>query len=978
MMPNFIDAHNMYVNDCERGNAHEFNSFVADRNIDLKCFGVFHLNIRSINSNFNLLIAYLNSLNFKFPIIVLTETWLCDNDIGSYNLDNYSSFNIKANGRSGGVCVFVHDSFSAHQVNIVHGNSFQSVNLNIKIPYFGEIFLAAIYRSPSNSKFMFNNDFQNTYSNVFNNNTKLLFVGDFNMNLFLDHDVQVNRFANFFYSLNLIPLITVPTRVQDDADGGTLIDNIWSNVPHRSETFVFNCGITDHYPIASIFPFLMGSDLIKIRFRDFSETNLAAFTSDFELLRGSFINNFPDLHSAHTGLELWLSSTLDHYFPIHEKSVGLKRLNAPWLTKSLLKCIDKKHKMYRLFKNGFISRTYFNVYKNKLKSVINYAKAAYFDRRFYNAKNSIKKTWGIINKSLNRKKTCKISDLKVNNRDVTDVGEICEVLNSHFVSVANNLHSQLSILDDNDDDLLNIIPFNSSSIVMLDTDPMEVSAAITDLKNNANIKMPTKFIKLFDEILSPILCDLFNECLQSGIFPNPLKKASITPIFKAGKRSDPNNYRPISVLSDLSKIYETLILTRLDSFLSAKSILSFNQYGFRNNRSTQEACIDLLNVLYNAFTDKTFAISLFIDFSKAFDCVDHKRLLDKLHRYGIRGNAHALIKSYLSDRTQSVKMLERSSANLSVHCGIPQGSKLGPILFNIFVNDISNIPMSCANPFQFADDTAFAAHGHDLHLLLNNFNVDMALFYRWCIKNKLSLNYNKTKAIIFTTKHLNDSIPNIVINENIIEYVSDYNYLGLTIDSGLTFKNHAALLNSRLHRLVGVTYTLKYVLSLHAAKIFYSSMVLSVLSYTIVIWGGTSQEYISNLQISQNKIIRNLFSNKMPDANTNEIYQRLEILKVSNIYKLELGKLMFNALYRERYSKLKTEIAALGWTHNFNTRKINILRLPRARINVDKGRALFAATSFWNTLPLYIRSKRSVPSFGRALKSYLLSQQMPT
>ena len=753
------------------------------------------------------------------------------------------------------------------------------------------------------------------------------------MNLFHDNDVQINRMVNFFNTLNLTPLITLPTRVPTNADAGSLIDNIWTNITQYVESIVFDCNITDHFPIASIFPFLMGNNLVKLKFRNFSQANTDAFVGDFEYLRESFVDSI-DLHATHINLGHWLADILNQYFPLCEKFVGLKRLNTPWLSKRMLVCINKKHKMYRLFKYGLISRAHFNVYKNKLKTAIKCAKRSYFNQRFLLAKHNIKKTWDIINKTLNRKKTGTLVDsLKVNNNlEFTDRREICDALNSYFVTAAHNLHSDLAGADDDiDGDFLHFIPYNSDSIVILDSDPMEVFAVIRDLNNSTNIEMPTRFIKLFAEVLSPVLSRLFNECLDSGIFPNSFKIANVTPLFKSGERSDPGNYRPISVLSDLNKVYETLLLTRLISLIDAKSILSPSQYGFRNNRSTQEACIDLLDVLYKAFTNKTYAISLFVDFRKAFDCVDHDRLLLKLYRYGIRGRAHALVKSYLNDRTQCVRLQGHKSEVLSVNCGIPQGSKLGPLLFNLFVNDISNVFLGgCSSPFQFADDTAFAACGEDLNTLLDAFNTDMALFYKWCFKNKLFINYDKTKAMLFTSRPLNNDIPNVIINGIQIEYVNDYDYLGVTIDSGLTFRKHTTKLNIRLRRLVGVTFYLNCALSLHAAKIFYSSMVSSLIRYAIVIWGGTFQCYISDLQISKNKIICNLFLDKMPEMSTNEIYYSLSILKVTSIYKLELGKLIYTSFYMEKYPKLRMAIQNLGWSHNFNTRKINALRLPRA------------------------------------------------
>src|SRR6188768_3865486 len=215
------------------------------------------------------------------------------------------------------------------------------------------------------------------------------------------------------------------------------------------------------------------------------------------------------------------------------------------------------------------------------------------------------------------------------------------------------------------------------------------------------------------ELLADPLCYIYNLSINAGIFPDKLKIAKVIPIFKKGDKSEISNYRPISLLSVFSKVFEKIVAKRIISFLSKYAIISDNQFGFRPNHSTTTALLSTIDEIYNSIDDNNFVLGIFLDISKAFDCVNHKILLAKLFHYGIRGQLNKWFESYLHNRSQYTSVNGASSSLDSISSGVPQGSVLGPLLFIIFINDIALLKPIKSLIKMFADDTNLFISGNN-------------------------------------------------------------------------------------------------------------------------------------------------------------------------------------------------------------------------------------------------------------------------
>ena len=249
------------------------------------------------------------------------------------------------------------------------------------------------------------------------------------------------------------------------------------------------------------------------------------------------------------------------------------------------------------------------------------------------------------------------------------------------------------------------------------------------------------------------LCDpllhIFNLSYSSGIFPDSLKIGKVTPKYKAGNSSDLDNYRPISVLLCFSKILERIIYNIVYTYLQKNKILYCKQFGFQAGHFTDHAIIQLLNQIYENFEENKYTLGVFIDLSKAFDTVDHKRLLSKLEIHGINGNMLKWFESYLTNRKQYIQIDKETKIALQdVTCGAPQGLMLGPLLFLIYVNDLQ-YASNLIEPIMFADDTNLFYAERDKKKFFQMVNNELQKIFQWFISNKLSINLSKTKYLFF-------------------------------------------------------------------------------------------------------------------------------------------------------------------------------------------------------------------------------------
>ena len=463
------------------------------------------------------------------------------------------------------------------------------------------------------------------------------------------------------------------------------------------------------------------------------------------------------------------------------------------------------------------------------------------------------------------------------------------------------------------------------------------------------------------ESIAPHLALIYNLCISEGVFPDLMKLSKVIPLFKSGDLNDVSNFRPISILPVLSKVFEKLMLNDLLGHFNRNRLLSTSQFGFTKGRSTTDAASALIKSIYNIWEQSCDAIGIFCDLSKAFDCVDHGTLILKLKHDGLSCNALRLMSSYLSNRTQTIVVNGSQSVGAVVKLGVPQGSILGPFLFLVYINDLPCIVENLCDIVLFADDTSLVFKVERKLMDFSEINETLGKVLDWFTINNLLLNAKKTKCVRFALPNVGPVESSIVLNGECLEFVDKAIFLGLTLDKNLQWSPHIAVLARKLSAAAFAVRKIRQLTNVDTARLVYHSYFHSVMSYGILVWGKAAD--IQTIFVLQKRAIRSIYNLSTRDS-LREIFKDTNILTVASQYIYE--NIMYVIKNIDSFPKNSD-------THNFNTRNKNKIAIRKFRVRKVYKSFLGQCIHIYNKLPEEVL-RLPLPTLKCYLKKILVSK----
>ena len=941
------------------------------------CFKILSLNIRSLSKHYEELSNLISSLSFTFSCIILTETFQNEDKKSLYSLTGYDSFEIyRGKKKGGGVSVFIKEEFKAKQFYSIVSSDIEAIGVTL-IDGVRNISLIGLYRPPQGSRLNFIHSLDNLFNTKIKNELCIV-AGDFNIDVSKGNTVSYckDRFCNTMTSNGFTNLITNTTRPNTNNDyNSTIIDHIWINKHETTKTFTLCTDISDHYPCILTIESLTSPPLLReISYRPVSDKRKHSFINNLRTSDFSFIHD--DTISIDTKFQRFSDifyTLFDAHFPIKYKTISEKRIKNKWLSKALLTSIRQKHKLLKHVRKGDIPLQTYTRYSALLTKVIRNAKSTYYKSKLTQGQD-VRLTWNVINDILHRKKIKKnlIDKLVINDKVLTNKQEIAEELNTYFTTLGSNISNQIPPAQKS---FLEYIKHNNGDKFFFnDVSNEEVKCIIKNLKNKSSdiYEIPNWVYKHCNSEISPVLAALYNLSLKHGVFPSTLKTARVTPIPKTKDTTIPQNFRPISILHTIGKILEKIVHLQLTDYLHENELLSRTQFGFTKNRNTEDALIYITEHIYKALNAKHTCVLLLLDFSKAFDVVPHNQLLEKLDTMGLSEMSLKWFTSYLSNRAQYVRLGDASSSPKTISHGVPQGSILGPLLFNLYTNDFSKCHNSIHS--QYADDTAILITDNNITSLNNRVNAELRNVIDWVEANKLSLNLQKTHYLIITNLKKPVKLK-IIARDSDIKQTSTAKLLGVMFDDKLSFKGH---INNVVTKLSSATYALlklKPAVPKFVLKQLYYSLVYPNLLYGISIWGCAKKSHLQPLIVVHKKIIRILSGTRNFIEHTNPLFARMSLLKIRDLHALAVTSHIFR-VQNGLSSSLLTSLLTSHQTSNERAlRSTQSGNLSKSNYTLTKSRGSISyhGIELWNNVPTDIRSSTSSHSFRKKYKLQLLS-----
>ncbi|MCW4336379.1 MAG: reverse transcriptase domain-containing protein [Candidatus Thiodiazotropha endolucinida] len=960
---------------------------VVQTNINFKHRGIHfcNLNIRHLKPKIDDIKLLLNQTN-SIDVFGICETFLnttIDNDsihVDGYQIerkDRYENAST-APGKGGGILFYLANHIDYVRRNNLESPDIESIWLEIKLKNNRPFLVCSFYRPPSANAEWYDN-FSKQIENSLSISDEVYIMGDINIDFRAGY-LSKPKWKHIVEINDLQQVIDKPTRVT--AHSSTLIDHLYVSNPYFLSDITVPCiAISDHYPIC--FTRKTSKNTIKRKdhqtiqyrcFKTFSDDIFLKELSDALQTFNVTQNNPNENFDSWTNI---LFTILNKHAPLKTKRV--KRNNQPgWMNDDIKVAITQRD-INHCNKNW----NEYKYWRNQTTTLIRSAKKDFFNKAITENKDNAY-LWRHI-KDLNGKTSASKlpAELVIDGTSFCKPQDIVENLNIFFSSLSDTLNSSQPINGSE-------VNWKTLSEHIENKVPADVKFRIpimklSDLKSYINSLDASKatgldgisprIIKLSSDIICPTLLDIINVGFISGNFPDSLKTARINPIHKGGARCDPANYRPISILSVISKIIEKHVTKHLFGYLNKYQLLHKSQSGFRKHHSCNTALINLVDNWLKGIDNCETVGAIFFDLRKAFDVVDHNLLLKKLASYKFDPMSLNWVRSYLTNRSQCILENSLKSSFQSIKAGVPQGSVLGPVLFLLFVNDLP-LFINEAHIDMYADDATVHHANKCMDVVETTIQGGGIDFSNWCLSNKMYINLSKTSVMTIGTRQnlQNSNSINIYLNNELLHQTDTQRLLGIEIDKTLSWDVQIDSVCQSVARKITLMKQLSKYVNKESLKQYYLSYILPIFDYGCIIWSRCSVANTNRLLKLQKRAARIILRCDFLTPSEN-MFKELQWLSFPKRVQYHTIIMTHKALNGQTPAYISNMFTKTSDIHNRCLRSTDNddLRVPFFRTRYYENSFSVNGAKLWNSLPPNIRQITNVNSFKKAVRSYLLN-----
>lgn len=913
-------------------------------------FSVCHLNARSLNS------TKLDYLKYVFEgsdvdVICVSETWfkpeIHDHIFDMFGYKLYRNDRI-TNTTGGGVAIYCKSTLRCEVIGKSEDNGIEYLMLEVSDGCV-KCIVSCVYNPSRN----FSPDpFFSVVANFAQLYEHFIICGDFNTDLGR-HDILSHKLIDLVLSNGLVVKNSYPTRYAPNSNP-SLLDLLI--VSDASNVLLFDQlaleGISDHDLLFCSY----NIDFSHVPFphsytyRDFKSIDVHSLHREACAIPWEHCMYLENANNKLNFFQSQIEDLFNNHVPL--RRVQVRNLKCPWFTREVLFAINNRRKQYCKWRRSPTLRNWeaYCLTRNQSTFVTRRAKYNYFASTLNDSLPS-KQLWTNLRK------------IGVGQKVGSDCRLDPNILNCSFLTSTEN-NPQFSLQEE----LLCELNYDFEAV-----NENDVVESVVALKSNATGEdgIPLRFIKMILPHLLRTLTHIINYCLASSTFPDSWKAARIIPVAKKPRPSLPTDFRPISILPTLSKVFEKILAKQIVGHLNSNSLLSTFQSGFRPQHSCATAMVKILDDIRQQYDQSYLTVLCLLDFSKAFDRVNHSILCKKLrHYFGFSDRAVKLLSSYLSNRSQRVLVGDHFSNVRYLREGVPQGSILGPLLFCIFINDIAHVCNSVSFHLYADDIQIYLSRPIGLiEDLFHRVNDDLKGIYRWSVENGLTLNPSKTQAILISKKYYEPEIlPPILLSNIQVKFVDKVTSLGFKINSSLSCNDHINYIIGRIYGCLRKLWTCASFIPRDTKLKLMKTMLVPIITYTDVIYCKLDSVSKNKLQVAFNGMIRYVYGLRRYDhvsAYQNSILgcSLTQYLDARNC--IFLHKIIYSKSPRYLYEKLQFTQSA---------RIFNFIIQP---FNYTNSSSLFFtyAIRLWNSLPEHIKRASGASQFRIAIFKYFSEQQ---